>query len=69
MPSVIFHGHSFFEIVGSDSRVIIDPWLTGNPLACHGAGPQSRRQLRTEIVTLGAHQVSFLEVGWAALTP
>jgi L-ascorbate metabolism protein UlaG (beta-lactamase superfamily) len=37
MPSVIFHGHSCFEIVGSSSRVIVDPWLTGNPVADVGA--------------------------------
>lgn len=37
MPSVIFHGHSCFEVVGSGSRVIIDPWLSGNPVADVGA--------------------------------
>ncbi len=33
MPAVTFHGHSCFEIKGPDAKVIIDPWLTGNPLA------------------------------------
>lgn len=33
MPSVIYHGHSCFEIHGTHTRIIIDPWLTGNPLA------------------------------------
>lgn len=30
---LIFHGHSCWEIVGAKHRVLIDPFLTGNPLA------------------------------------
>lgn len=28
-----YHGHSCFEIVGNQGRVLIDPFLTGNPTA------------------------------------
>ncbi|HVJ49360.1 MBL fold metallo-hydrolase, partial [Desulfitobacterium sp.] len=28
-----FHGHSCFEIEGNEGRVLIDPFLTGNPMA------------------------------------
>lgn len=30
---LIFHGHSCWEIVGETRRLMIDPFLTGNPLA------------------------------------
>ena len=33
MGSLTFHGHSCFELEGGGSRLIVDPFLTGNPLA------------------------------------
>ena len=33
MPSLVFHGHACFEVEGAKHKVIIDPFLTGNPLA------------------------------------
>ncbi len=30
---ITFHGHACFELESSGHRIIIDPWLTGNPLA------------------------------------
>src|SRR3569833_3831363 len=33
MPSLRFLGHSACEVVEGDSRILIDPFLTGNPLA------------------------------------
>lgn len=33
MAELIFHGHSCFETRGDAGRVIIDPFLTGNPVA------------------------------------
>ncbi|GAW94394.1 metal-dependent hydrolase [Calderihabitans maritimus] len=33
MVTVTFHGHACFCITGEKHRVIIDPWLTGNPQA------------------------------------
>ena len=33
MGSLTFHGHACFELEGGGSRLIVDPFLTGNPLA------------------------------------
>lgn len=33
MSSLVFHGHACFEVQGAKHKVIIDPFLTGNPLA------------------------------------
>ncbi|XWX62127.1 metal-dependent hydrolase [Desulfitobacterium sp. AusDCA] len=33
MMDIRFHGHSCFEIQGNEGRIIIDPFLTGNPTA------------------------------------
>jgi L-ascorbate metabolism protein UlaG (beta-lactamase superfamily) len=33
MVKLTFHGHSCWEVRGSKSRILIDPFLTGNPLA------------------------------------
>lgn len=33
MPVLRFLGHSAFEVVEGDTRILIDPFLTGNPLA------------------------------------
>lgn len=32
MPTLTFHGHSCWEVKGEKSRVLIDPFLTGNPV-------------------------------------
>ena len=40
---LIFHGHSCWEVVGTKHRVLIDPFLTGNPLA--DVAPGSFQQL------------------------
>jgi L-ascorbate metabolism protein UlaG (beta-lactamase superfamily) len=33
MVKLIFHGHSCWEVQGATHRILIDPFLTGNPLA------------------------------------
>ena len=33
MVKLVFHGHSCWEVQGSKHRILIDPYLTGNPLA------------------------------------
>lgn len=33
MPTITFHGHACFDVVHDGSRVLIDPFLTGNPSA------------------------------------
>ena len=33
MVKLVFHGHSCWEVRGSKHRILIDPYLTGNPLA------------------------------------
>jgi L-ascorbate metabolism protein UlaG (beta-lactamase superfamily) len=33
MVKLIFHGHACWEVQGTTSRILIDPYLTGNPLA------------------------------------
>ena len=38
MGALTFHGHACFELEGNDSRMVIDPFLTGNPLADIGPG-------------------------------
>jgi L-ascorbate metabolism protein UlaG (beta-lactamase superfamily) len=38
MVRLTFHGHSCWEVQGSKQRVLIDPFLTGNPLADVGPG-------------------------------
>ena len=41
MPTLTFHGHSCFVLEHGGKRVIIDPFLTGNPKAdiARGAAP------------------------------
>ncbi len=41
MGSPTFHGHSCFELAGNGSHLIIDPFLTGYPLADIGPGDVS----------------------------
>jgi L-ascorbate metabolism protein UlaG (beta-lactamase superfamily) len=36
MPTVTFLGHSAFLLEGAGHRLVIDPFLTGNPLAARG---------------------------------
>lgn len=38
MPTLTFHGHSCWEVTGDKHRVLIDPFLTGNPVAKVGPG-------------------------------
>ncbi|MBM4050497.1 MAG: metal-dependent hydrolase [Planctomycetes bacterium] len=33
MPTLIYHGHACFEIHAKDGNLIIDPFLSGNPVA------------------------------------
>ncbi|HEX6790676.1 MAG TPA: metal-dependent hydrolase [Candidatus Krumholzibacteria bacterium] len=33
MVKLVFHGHSCWEVQGSKHRILIDPYLTGNPVA------------------------------------
>lgn len=50
---ISFHGHACFEITGEDGRILIDPFLTGNP----GAVLKSEdiTQLDAILVTHGHH--------------
>ena len=48
---LIFHGHSCWEIVGTKHRVLIDPFLTGNPLA--DVAPGSFQQLDAILISHG----------------
>ena len=51
MGSLTFHGHSCFEMEGNDSRLIVDPFLTGNPLA--DVGPADLSPLDAVLLTHG----------------
>ncbi|SHI45609.1 metal-dependent hydrolase [Desulfosporosinus lacus] len=46
-----FHGHACFEIVGEGGRILIDPFLTGNPSAT--ARPSDFTHLDAILVTHG----------------
>jgi len=46
-----FHGHACFEIEGETGRILIDPFLTGNPSAT--AKPEDFTQLDAILVTHG----------------
>lgn len=41
MPTLRYFGHSACEVVDGDTRILIDPFLTGNPLASTTAEEQS----------------------------
>ncbi len=51
MATVTFHGHACFEITNGDSRILIDPFLTGNPLA--DVGPDSFENLDAILLSHG----------------
>ncbi|HZN56371.1 MAG TPA: metal-dependent hydrolase [Candidatus Polarisedimenticolaceae bacterium] len=51
MLTLTFHGHACWEIDDGTHRVLIDPFLTGNPLA--DATPESFTKLDAIIVTHG----------------
>ena len=38
MPSIEFLGHAGFLVTEGDTRIAIDPWLSGNPVAKKGEG-------------------------------
>lgn len=48
---LVFHGHSCWEIVGAKHRLLIDPFLTGNPLA--DVRPQEFKQLDAVLISHG----------------
>jgi len=48
---IYFHGHSCFEINGTSGRILIDPFLTGNPSAT--AKPEDFTHLDAILVTHG----------------
>ena len=48
---LIFHGHSCWEIVGAKYRLLIDPFLTGNPLG--DVAPGSFKQLDAILISHG----------------
>jgi L-ascorbate metabolism protein UlaG (beta-lactamase superfamily) len=51
MPTLTFHGHSCWEVKGSSHRLLIDPFLTGNPIA--KVGPDDFDRLDAILVTHG----------------
>ncbi len=48
---LVFHGHSCWEIVGATHRVLIDPFLTGNPKA--DVTPESFTKLDAILISHG----------------
>jgi len=51
MLELKYHGHSCWELAGGNHRILIDPFLTGNPKA--DVGPKSFRGLDAILVTHG----------------
>lgn len=51
MAKLVFHGHSCWEVQGEKHRLLIDPFLTGNPVA--RIGPDHFDELDAIIVTHG----------------
>ncbi len=51
MVKLTFHGHACWEVQGSKHRILIDPFLTGNPLA--DARPADFRKLDAILVSHG----------------
>lgn len=46
-----FHGHACFEVEGNGKRIVIDPFLTGNPAA--DIGPDKLRKLDAVLLSHG----------------
>jgi L-ascorbate metabolism protein UlaG (beta-lactamase superfamily) len=51
MAAIKFHGHACFEIHGGGTRIVIDPFLTGNPLA--DIGPEELPAVDAVLLTHG----------------
>ncbi len=51
MVRLTFHGHSCWEVQGSKHRILIDPFLTGNPLA--DVEPGDFKQLDAILISHG----------------
>jgi L-ascorbate metabolism protein UlaG (beta-lactamase superfamily) len=51
MVKLHFHGHSCWELQDDSHRILIDPFLTGNPLA--GVGPDAFDRLDAIVITHG----------------
>jgi L-ascorbate metabolism protein UlaG (beta-lactamase superfamily) len=51
VPTLVYHGHSCFVVESAAGRVIIDPFLTGNPKA--DVGPDAIGKLDAVLVTHG----------------
>ena len=51
MMNLIFHGHACWEVSDGTHRVLIDPFLTGNPLA--DVSPESFESLDAILLTHG----------------
>lgn len=51
MVKLTFHGHSCWEVQGSTHRILIDPFLTGNPLA--DVKPADFKQLDAILISHG----------------
>ena len=51
MLTLIFHGHSCWELDDGTHRVLVDPFLTGNPLA--DVGPEAFPRLDAIVITHG----------------
>ncbi len=48
---LVFHGHSCWEVVGEKHRLLIDPFITGNPLA--DVRPQEFKQVDAILISHG----------------
>ncbi|MEW6621568.1 MAG: metal-dependent hydrolase [Bacillota bacterium] len=53
MVKLRFHGHSCFEIEGSKGKIIIDPFISGNPLAV--VKPNDLTNITAVLITHGHH--------------
>jgi len=51
MPRIIFHGHSCFEIKGRNANIIIDPFLSNNPIS--KTKPEDINNISAILVTHG----------------
>lgn len=51
MPKITFHGHACFDLEHEGHRLVIDPFLSGNPTA--DVGPDSMRDVTAVILTHG----------------